>query len=84
MNFDHQQASTIHCSKRALATSISKNMPTASNGVLTKQQIERLGDVTKALISLNNSAAPQGNLVLAAFTTLVSLHVGCKAEMAAI
>jgi hypothetical protein len=48
------------------------------------QHTSTLGDVAKALISLNNSEAPQENLVLTAFTTLVSLHVGCKAEKAAI
>jgi hypothetical protein len=47
---------------------------------LTKQHTSTLGDVAKALPSLNNSEAPQENLVLAAFSTLVSLHVGCKAE----
>jgi hypothetical protein len=61
----------------------SQNRPTASNGVLTMQQTERFGDVAKALLSLNSSAVPHENLVLAAFTTLVSLHVGCKAEKAA-
>jgi hypothetical protein len=35
------------------------------------------------LASLNKSAGPQFHLELAMFTTLVSLHVGCKAKKVA-